>query len=170
MQKHLIFLFLCFTAAWSSSTFAGSTLIDLDSAPGNYSVWKVSDLSTNSVTFDATYASVKKHEEWAPSYSIALSDGHGQSIKFKGSFQGANAPETSAVISKNGKDISSTDSILAFNLKTRYKVSLAWADKEIEVTANGITKSYSVDFNPTEIEIICSTGELEVKNIVFNSN
>jgi hypothetical protein len=169
VQKHLASLLFGLIAVWSSNTLAATTLIDLDSAPGNYSVWKVSDLSTNSVTFDATYAAIKKHAKWAPSYSIALSDGHGQSIKFTGTFQGSDAPETNAVISKDGKDISSTDSILAFNLKDRYNVSLAWSDKAIKVSANGVTKSYPVNFNPTEIEIICSTGELEVKNIVFNS-
>lgn len=146
---------------------AETTLIDLDSAPGNYSVWKVSDFTASSVRFSATYAGVKAHENWAPSYKITLSDGHEQRVVFTGTYQASEVPEVTAVATKSKKDVDLGESILSFKLKKTYAVELSWTADKLKVIANGATHEYDVAFRPTEIEVLCSTGELEVKNITF---
>jgi hypothetical protein len=147
--------------------YAETTLIDLDSSPGNYSMWKVSALSKTSVSFEATYLKRQKHEKWAPSYSIALGDGHGRSITFSGTYQETDVPDADMAMSVDDKKVSTGKSNLQLALMEHYKVTMSWSNSMVTVTSNGAASQYPVNFKPSELTIICSTGELEVKNITF---
>jgi len=171
MRNRLLPLLAIFLFAGSQRADAQSTSLDLDTAPGNFSTWKVSGLMTSTVIFDVTYVETKKDEKWLPTYAIKIGDSGGQLFVFSGAYQGSDVPQTKAHLWKDKKDISSSgsssDSILAFTLKQTYKVQLAWIDGKVTATINGNSKEYAVPFKPSEIQISCSTGELEVKNIVF---
>jgi hypothetical protein len=153
--------------ALSSPALAESTRIDLDTDPGHFSIWEVSDLSATSVDFKATFLATKKNRNWAPTYSVELIDDQGKSINFKGTYVGPLLAST-AVISDGSQQISAT-SILEFNLKEQYAVSIAWSNGVVRVRSNGVERDYPVGFSPTKLKISCSTGELEVKDIVFNN-
>ena len=149
---------------------AEHTLIDLDTAPGNYSVWRVTDLKASSIAFIATFAKVQKHERWAPRYAVTLSDGKGHSVVFGGTYVGSKTPQASVTLLGGGtKTVLSAESILMLNLEEHYTVRLEWTDGSVKVTVNGKQKEYKIGFAPSEIEISSSTGELEVKDIQFGA-
>ena len=162
-QLALQLILLCFSA----SAMAETTLIDLDSAPGNFSTWRVSDLEATNVSFTATFKVLQKHEQWAPSYSIKLVDGHGNEFILSGAYQGDNIPVATATVRKDKRDVASLEPALAMTLTQTYKIIIAWTDGKATVQVDGKSSPYVIGFLPTGIEVICSTGELELKNVVF---
>jgi len=147
------------------AAMARTTLIDLDTDPGHYSTWQVTDISESSVSFKATFLELKKHKKWQPTYTVELGDKQGNSINFKGAYVGP-LFVSSATLS-NGDGETSNESVLKFTLKQQIAVSLSWGNGVLHVTSNEVTQDYQVGFNPTELKISCSTGNLEVRDITF---
>ena len=162
---HVMTLSVCL---WAIPAVADTTSIDLDSAAGSYSEWKLSDFTASSVRFTASYVAIKRHEKWAPSYKITMGDGKEKQIAFSGTYQASDVPEVTAVATKGAKNHDLGESILSFKLRDEYVVELSWATSgKLKVIVNGVTRNYDVTFRPTELQVLCSTGELEVKNISF---
>jgi hypothetical protein len=146
---------------------AETTLVDLDSAPGAYSTWKVTDLPSNSIQFTATYATLHTHEEWAPSYSIILSDSSGNALNVSGAFQGSDEPRATTTLLKGETPIATLKPALQLVLKRAYNVKLSWSGSKVSFDVDGLRTSYDVGFTPSSIQVISSTGELELKGITF---
>lgn len=167
MKAVELFAIVALASCAAMPAFAEKTTIELDTAPGSFSTWKVSDFSATAVRFNATYVRVRTHESWSPSYTLELRDGHGQYVSFTGVYRSGDVPELDTAGTMAGKDAKLGESFLSLKLKETNAVELSWTGKKLRMTSNGATHDYDVSFRPTEIEIICVSGELEVKDITF---
>jgi hypothetical protein len=150
-----------------TQVFAQKTLVDLDTAAGNYSTWKVTELGSNSVEFTATYVALKKHEQWAPSYTFKLGNSSSKEFAIFGSFQGSEVPRAESKLFEGEKEIKSLGPILTLLVARPTRVRISWSGTTAAIEVDGMRKVYEIGFAPTSIEAICSTGELELKDITF---
>jgi hypothetical protein len=145
-----------------------TTLIDLDTASGAYSVWRQSGLTSRSVSFVSTFANTRIDKKWAPRYTIHLEDSDRNSITFSVTFPPGYPPMAEAALSSSGnKTILTPEPNLAMPVGDPCTVQLEWGDGSVKLTVDGKVQEYKVGFTPTQIELSASTGELEVKNITF---
>ena len=127
----------------------------------------MSELKSKSVEFTATYRALKKHDKYAPSYTITLSDAAGNKLVLSGAFQGSDTPRATTKVVNGGGEGKSMDPILELALARSYKVKMSWTGAQASIEVDGAAKTIDLGFAPTNIEVLCSTGELELKDIVF---
>jgi hypothetical protein len=169
MKRAIAILSLAGTLLASSAARSESTFINLDVAPGSFSMWKVSDLEAKGVDFDLTFVKPREHEKWRPVYAIELLDDQGKkSVVFKGTHlaDGSIAPQI--IVTKGPWEKSAyVEPLVRFSPNEKYAVKIRWAEGKITLSVGEEAKVYDLALEPTTVSILCSTGELQVEEIVF---
>jgi hypothetical protein len=141
----------------------GSTVLDLDTADGHVSEWQTSDLSgLNALRTTLHIERLGGSPDWLPSFTIALvnDDGHV-------SFQIVNPAHSQRLVAHfiryAGKAIVD-DQIFSSStaLHAALDVAIDWtvAGSVTVRLGSGEARTESLDSAPTNLQILCSTGEV----------
>jgi hypothetical protein len=149
----------------------GTFVLDFDSEDGNFSLWRVDDLTgINTMRARATLVRKGHHDRWAPSFTIALGDDQGQAR-----LSIIAAPNSGPLIIQSaliqGQSRSQEDNFaLTPHFQEAFDIHVEWTAEGVVTftvfsrAAQGVNgyerRQVSLGRGPTTLSITGSTGEV----------
>ncbi len=148
---------------FASSPSMGSTVLDLDTADGHVSGWQIGDLSgVNALRTTLHIERLGGSRDWLPSFTIALVNDNGHV-----SFQIVNPAHSQRLvlhlIRYAGKMVADDQTFSSSTaLHADLDVAIDWtvAGSVTVRLGPGEAHTESLDGAPTNLQILCSTGEV----------
>lgn len=142
----------------------GRYRFDLDVPAARLSFWEIPDLPTaGRLEADLEIAEVRRHSQWLPMFSLALTDGD-RGVKLRFVREAGADKITAKMIGSNGHQAVGEVTIEGWTPKKgeRFQVTMDWSrGGTLGISSDGVSRiRVPLDFVPRSLHVAVSTGEL----------